>query len=431
MIMLQRTEDKDKNTNTNNSNKTDNNNNINNNTGSTINTGSTTNTGYYNGNNSIPSFDELDQKTTISCLYEDRYWDTGYAFLTKKQFILPYKDWYFSYSYYGQDGLWLSISYSKNNNPCDAYISSDDIWWWPGRTDYEEYKTNKIYFTDYTKELNCKDWDPKWCEIEAEKYAYNLLIWKETNEYFSLRMDYLKKRIDNNDVKYDEEAYNYIDRSKKYYNCIDTYKEKYNIDQKIWKDATYDEKQQANKQGWCKYEKISNYCKYEYIDACKNTKKCDNLESEIKSCDDIKYKTEPVYDDRFPGYNVIYGWTWRAEYNIVSGKTIYYNEALWISVKLWEELSWWLIEEEYRETARRPRRMVFFMKKEKNWRSEYFWMEWYNESAYIKVFDNWNDYAWDYDWATDVVWKNNKFYFVEWKYNEKNIYSDLNIFDVK
>jgi hypothetical protein len=128
---------------------------------------------------------------------------------------------------------------------------------------------------------------------------------------------------------------------------------------------------------------------------------------------------------------VIYGWTWRAEYNIVSGKTIYYNEALWISVKLWEELSWWLIEEEYRETARRPRRMVFFMKKEKNWRSEYFWMEWYNESAYIKVFDNWNDYAWDYDWATDVVWKNNKFYFVEWKYNEKNIYSDLNIFDVK
>jgi hypothetical protein len=46
-------------------------------------------------------------------------------------------------------------------------------------------------------------------------------------------MDYLKKRIDNNDVKYDEEAYNYIDRSKKYYNCIDTYKEKYNIDQKI------------------------------------------------------------------------------------------------------------------------------------------------------------------------------------------------------
>jgi hypothetical protein len=69
--MLQRTEDKDKNTN--NSNKTDNNNNINNNTGSTINTGSTTNTGYYNGNNSIPSFDELDQKTTISCLYEDRY----------------------------------------------------------------------------------------------------------------------------------------------------------------------------------------------------------------------------------------------------------------------------------------------------------------------------------------------------------------------
>jgi hypothetical protein len=73
--MLQRTEDK----NTNNSNKTDDNNNINNNTGSTIetgstiNTGNTTNTGYYNGNNSIPSFDELDQKTTISCLYEDWY----------------------------------------------------------------------------------------------------------------------------------------------------------------------------------------------------------------------------------------------------------------------------------------------------------------------------------------------------------------------
>ena len=59
----------------------------------------------------IPSFEELDDDLHVICHWEDEFWYEYDSPIKKSAFILPYKDWYFDFSIYGQDWQWLYIYY--------------------------------------------------------------------------------------------------------------------------------------------------------------------------------------------------------------------------------------------------------------------------------------------------------------------------------
>ena len=238
----------------------------------------------------IPTFEELDDVVT-ACEYEDVFWeewDTYRENITKQEFIIPYKDWYFWYTYWWQDWIWFYITYTKPDNPCSTFLISDEIFTRnPHYNYYKEMWYNSEYWDNYlfysrweeykkAKTLNCKAWEDI-CFNEAKKYLYNLIIWTESDEYFSLQMNYLKKIIDNNS----DWTGIYIDRSDKFYDCVD------NI---VWErpDNIYiiseDEKEQLR----CKSIKSGPYCVLEYIDACSGSNRCEKLKQEINNCNMVK-----------------------------------------------------------------------------------------------------------------------------------------------
>jgi hypothetical protein len=230
----------------------------------------------------IPSFEELNDVLNIKCEYESPFdwWDKTLVNLTKKFFILPYKDWYFSFSFWWQDGLSLRVGYSLNKNPCTTYLNSDEILLWPAEWQnmnkiYEDYDNNIV-----AKELNCKIWDYEWCYKEAEKYAYNLLIWKETNEYFSLRMEVLKKMVDNNEFDSESKEWYSIDWSQKKFDCYLFYKNKIdNIDN------------------------IDKYCKYEIMWVCPGKDFCSKIRPDIN---ENFNNDNRIYWKKEWGYDIIY-----------------------------------------------------------------------------------------------------------------------------
>ncbi len=235
----------------------------------------------------IPSFEELDDVTDIKCEYESPFdwWDKTLVNLTKKFFILPYKDWYFSFSFWWQDGLSLRVGYSLKKNPCTTYLNSDEILWWSAEWQnmtkiYEDYHNNVI-----AKELNCKIWDYKWCYKEAEKYAYNLLVWNETNEYFSLRMEVLKKMVDNGEFDSESKEWYSIDWSQKKFDCYLFYKNKIdNIDN------------------------IDKYCKYEIMWVCPGKDFCSKIRPDINENFNGDNR---IYWKKEWGYDIIYDMIFR------------------------------------------------------------------------------------------------------------------------
>lgn len=237
----------------------------------------------------IPSFEELDDVTDIKCEYENPYdwWNKILVNLTKKFFILPYKDWYFSFSFWWQDGLSLYVKYSLKKNPCTTYLNSDEILWWPVEWQnmtkiYEDFDNNVI-----AKELNCKNWDNEWCYKEAEKYAYNLLVWNETNEYFSLRMEVLKKMVDNNEFDSESEEWYSINWSQKRFDCYLFYKNK-------------------------KVDNIDEYCRYEIMWVCPGKDFCSKIKPDINE----KFNNDNKnYWKKEWGYDIIYDEIFRKIYN--------------------------------------------------------------------------------------------------------------------
>ena len=379
----------------------------------------------------IPSFDEIDDVLSIKCEYEnDISWEPYFENLTKKDFILPYKDWYFWFSYWGQDWWWFTIEYRKLNNPCSVILFSDEIFIWNVRyKDYgedEEYGDNYMFYgitEEKAKTLNCKAWDRNNCLKEAKRYFYNLLVWVESNEHFSLWMNALKKSVDNN---------THIDKSrlKKYSECVDEYKTKYNVkSSNLVSNPISDTEKQVNEQYFCKSRKIKNYCAYKYVSACPDWNNCESLESEINNCNNIIISTFQTTDEKFPGYNVIYWWEWN--HNIIGEKSVYYDDKIWISFKLWKEFDWWVIHDEYRklDSFEWPRHLIFFYKKCPKCWDEELWREWYDLVFTVQVFDNDNVSGGDfpYDGEMTLMWNNNKYYFMGTE-GTKNI--DLNIFNV-
>ena len=239
----------------------------------------------------IPSFEELNDIVSV-CEYEDVFWeewDTYRENITKQEFIIPYKDWYFWYTYWWQDWLWFYITYKKLDSPCSTLLSSDEIFTRNPNYNYykemgynnEEHWDNYLFYSRWdeykkAKTLNCKAWDDI-CFNEAKKYVYNLIIWTEYDEYFSLQMNYLKNIIDNNL----DWSWMYIDRSDKFYDCVD------NIVGKR-PDNVYLMYNNEYEQYRCKITKSHPYCALEYIDACSGSNRCEKLKQEINNCSAVK-----------------------------------------------------------------------------------------------------------------------------------------------
>ena len=312
---------------------------------------------------------------------------------TKKAFILPYKDWYFTYNIDGQDGLWLYVYYRLAKNPCTTYLNSDQILWWPAEGQnmtkiYKDYDNNVV-----EKALNCKIWDYEWCYKEVEKYAYNLLIWNETNEYFSLRMDVLKRMVDNKEFDDSNEEWYYIDWSLKHFDCVTNYENKTN-----------------------KRENISEYCMYELMWLCPGKDFCDKLKPEL--------------DKRFWGNNVLYRnmpYLWWG-LNIVSDKTYYYNEDYWIQVLLWKAFSWWFIQN---NGDKNKYSILFTTYNPNNSSYDLVWKRW-QEYAFLKYVFNKDEIIDENKYGKyTYLWKNNKYQFIKKTYDENVNYDDLKIFDVK
>ena len=165
----------------------------------------------------IASFDELDD-IVATCHVDDMWW---YDYkIYKNSFIVPYKDWYIGYELAWQDGIPFFLTYRKLNNPCELISRTDEIFTWNPNYEvwfatmcWNSYPDNKIYVAQWVyawvpmeeivKELNCvagKNADgmgDKTCTTEAKQYFYNLVVWNETNSYFSKWMNKFKKDIDN------------------------------------------------------------------------------------------------------------------------------------------------------------------------------------------------------------------------------------------
>ena len=204
----------------------------------------------------IPTFEEIEDIVDDKCP-SDFEW--SYEIINRRSFIIPYKDWYIWYNYWWNWEWWgYYLTYKNLNNPCENISTTDEIFFWhtyykPYNEEYNNnvYPNNKIYIAEWwwswipidiiVKNLNCKAWEypNNVCQKEVDKFMYNLIIWEEENEYFTLWMDKLKKDIDNNKFT------NYRFWNEKRVNC----------NEKIWKE---NEKLRSKKIHECIIEYLKN-----------------------------------------------------------------------------------------------------------------------------------------------------------------------------
>ena len=162
-------------------------------------------------NPNIPNFENLGDVVS-KCPYEMLWWWHDELLVTKEQYILPYKDWYIGYHYWWNwDGWSYYLTYKSLNNPCDTISYSDSFFhvYLDRISDNEDnllFHDNKVYRSIWwgwtvldkiEKELDCKSGDNS-CKKVMDRYMYNLILWKEKNDYFSQWFERFKFDIDNN-----------------------------------------------------------------------------------------------------------------------------------------------------------------------------------------------------------------------------------------
>jgi len=170
----------------------------------------------------IPSLEQLEDvvavchNNTPNCVIDCDDWN-----ITRKSYIIPYKDWYIGYNY-GWNGEWrgYGLTYKTFDNPCETIATTDEIFFWHAHYkynketfNYDEYPDNKLYINQWwwsgipidiiAKNLDCTAWEEfkpdsyNTCKKEVDKFMYNLIVWNDSYEYFTLWMDKFKKDIDN------------------------------------------------------------------------------------------------------------------------------------------------------------------------------------------------------------------------------------------
>ena len=157
-------------------------------------------------NNPAVSFSELSDKTPLKCTYQSIFaegWDFQDS-VYKKYLLLPYKDWYFSFTIAWQDWYDVNIDYRLANDLCHVRLRSDAVFRF--RSYHSEDSTIKLYNfensydavdSNLVKTLNCDSSNSDWCANVIKQYVYNLFIWKESNEKFTSQLNKLKKKVDN------------------------------------------------------------------------------------------------------------------------------------------------------------------------------------------------------------------------------------------
>ena len=169
----------------------------------------------------IPSLEQLEDvvavchNNTPNCVIDCDDWN-----ITRKSYIIPYKDWYIGYNY-GWNGEWrgYGLTYKTFDNPCETIATTDEIFFWHSHYKYnketfgyDEYPDNKVYINrwlrggsptdEVAKVLDCVAWkdmmEDDTCKREVDKYMYNLIVWNEKNEYFTKWMNKFKEDLDNN-----------------------------------------------------------------------------------------------------------------------------------------------------------------------------------------------------------------------------------------
>ena len=168
----------------------------------------------------IPSFEELEDVVAM-CPYEVMWWWYSEYPVYKREFIIPYKDWYIWYNYWWNWWWWgYYLTYKSLDKPCEIISYTDEFFYRHVHYKHDleeyneyEYPDNKVYLSQWwmswipmdivEKELNCEPWkdmnEDDICKKEVDQFMYNLILWKEENETFTEWMDILKKSIDNTD----------------------------------------------------------------------------------------------------------------------------------------------------------------------------------------------------------------------------------------
>lgn len=178
-------------------------------------------------NINIPSFEELADVVNDKCPSD---FDWSYDVVTKRWYIIPYKNWYIWFDSMGQEWWEVYLTYKDLKNPCYNIYQSDIVLQWRY---YEDYRNN-VYITvrdgnskktEIIKNLNCatrkkqreeerdKLGDERnhypninlyidskkrlECWEKVEHYVYDLITWEEENEYFTQWMNNFKRDIDN------------------------------------------------------------------------------------------------------------------------------------------------------------------------------------------------------------------------------------------
>ena len=136
----------------------------------------------------IPTFEELN--TVVAQCEVETLWENIYIEdLTRKDFLLPYKDGYLGFDGGGNnsDGRGYYLTYRTLENPCTIVSKTPEIFFWVRN------KWNVYFATDLwtrvpqkkVKDLNCSIDNFSDCRDEMHKFMYHLIVGDETQEYFS------------------------------------------------------------------------------------------------------------------------------------------------------------------------------------------------------------------------------------------------------
>ena len=176
-------------------------------------------------------YDQLDD--VVATCHTDDKWGYDYD-INKRQYIIPYKNWYIGYNY-GWNWEWRGyyLTYKSLDNPCVAISTSDEIFFWHAHYKYNKetfnldvFPDDKVYIAQWwwsgipidiiAKVLNCTAWEEmgergyNTCKKEVDRFMYNLIVWNEQNDYFTKWMNKFKQDIDNgNYTKWNQRSDNW------------------------------------------------------------------------------------------------------------------------------------------------------------------------------------------------------------------------------